>query len=220
MNVLRRPVLGYFESAHRAWAVQALHTYSNGKTTKGEWLYSGAWFDRLIEASEPNAFTANDIVAVSMLSVTVPALAAIKLLRTDDSVASSKLLRRIDAQHPIWEADQDELGPGSPADELWHLLRSLDGVGSVIAGKLIAAKRPNLIPVYDQHVQAALGPPRGQFWTAMSLAMREAHETVAAVVNEAGVDVTPLRAVDIVVWMHQHGWTWADESLEPPPRFT
>ncbi len=81
----------------------------------------------------------------------------------------------------------------------------------------MAAKRPSLIPVYDQHVEAALGPPSDQFWVAMQASMIEAHEAVSEVVVEADVDVTTLRAVDIVVWMHQYGWTNAGPQIDPPP---
>lgn len=215
---LRRPIRRYFEGEQFSWAVQALQAYCDGRTGQGRWLYTGGWFDRLAGQSEPDAFTAQDIVAISMLSVTVPAHAAIELLETERD-DFSKLLERVDKTRHIWEVEEAVLGPGSHADDLWHRLRKLDGVGAVIAGKLLAAKRPRLIPVFDQHVHAALAPPPGEFWMAMRLSMEDAHQIVTAAVSEAGVGLTPLRAVDVVVWMHQHGWTSAGESLRPPPTF-
>lgn len=215
---LCRPIRRYFEGKQFSWAVEALQAYCDGRTEQGWWLYTGAWFDRLAGQSEPDAFTAQDLVAVGMLSVTVPAHAAIQLLETERE-DFSKLLQRVDKAHDIWEVEEAELAPGSHADDLWHRLKKLDGVGAVIAGKLLAAKRPRLIPVYDQHVHAALGPPHGEFWMAMRLSMKDAHQIVTEAVSEAGVALSPLRAVDVVVWMHQHGWPWGRESLRPPPTF-
>lgn len=213
---LRRPVLRYFEGPNRGWAVAALRTYCEGRSDSGGWRYSGAWFDRLADRSDPYTFTTSDLVAVTMLSVTVPAHAAIRILEPERD-DWSHLLRSIGGDHPIWEADEAELATDSPANELWHRLQGLGGIGPVIAGKLLAAKRPNLLPVYDRHVQAALGWPRGQFWLAMQASMAQAHQAVAEAISEAEVVVAPLRAVDIVVWMHQHGWVWADGELDAPP---
>ena len=154
-------------------------------------------------------------MAVTMLSVEVPVHAAISLLGTARDHFSG-LLTAVGPDRPIWETDAAELADGSPADLLWQSLCRLHGVGPVTAGKLMAAKRPSLIPIYDQHVDAALGYPPGRFWAGMRMAMQDAHEAVAEVVAVAGVAVTPLRAVDIVVWMHQHG---AQDRLPPPPPF-
>ena len=214
--MLRRSVIRYFEAPIREWAVDALRTYCEGRTDDDAWLYSGAWFDRLAARSHPDAFTADDLVSVTMLSVAVPPHAAIKLLTHDGNVFSS-LLAAIGPNRPIWETPEADLEEGSPADELWHRLKDLHGVGPVIAGKLLAAKRPGLIPIYDQHVRDALGWPKGHFWVAMQASMTEAHGAVTDAIADAKVNVTPLRAVDIVVWMHQHGWKSAASRLEPPP---
>ena len=212
----RRPVLRYFEDPNRTWAIEALRTYCEGRTKEGGWLYSGGWFDRLADRSQPDSFTTRDLVAVTMLSVTVPPHAAIRILETERK-DFSRCLTAVGPDRPLWEADEAELAAGSPADDLWQRLKGLHDVGPVIAGKLMASKRPNLIPLYDQHVYAALGWPRGQFWEAMRTSMVDAHEAVVEVVAEAGVAVTAVRAVDIVVWMHQHGWVWAGGELNAPP---
>lgn len=214
-SVLRRSIRWYFEDGNRDWAIEALRTYCHGRSD-GDWLYSGAWFDRLAARTEPDSITARDLVAVTMLGVTVPARAAVRLLETERD-DFSRLLREIGPDRPIWEADEAEFVEGSPADELWHRLDNLRDIGPVIAGKLMAAKRPSLIPVYDQHVHAALGWPTGQFWMTMRESMVEGHEAAAEAVKMAGAEVTALRAADIVVWMHQHGWTWAEGRLDVPP---
>jgi hypothetical protein len=47
----------------------------------------------------------------------------------------------------------------SAADQAWHLLEEQEGVGWVTAGKLLARKRPHLIPVWDHVVRCAFGRP-------------------------------------------------------------
>lgn len=92
-------------------------------------------------------------------------------------------------------------------------------MGAVTAGKLLAAKRPALIPIWDKHIARALGAPKGHFWLAMRDSLRSSAALVTEVAAEAQVDLTPLRVVDIVVWMRQHGYQFDPElcgSWSPP----
>ncbi|MDP9389469.1 MAG: DUF6308 family protein [Actinomycetota bacterium] len=210
-----RPVRAYFEGKPGDWAVSALGAYCTGTLDDGQPLYTGARFEQFADGANPNTFTASDVVAVSMLSVTVPPRAAIRLVSDG---AANEWLRAIPTDELIWTVEPSVLHEGSASWELWHFLRNLEDVGRVTAGKLMAAKRPQLIPIYDQHVGAALRPPRRAFWLAMRRSIEDAHDLVEAAVKAAGVDVSPLRAVDIVVWMHQHGWRYSGGAVgEPPP---
>lgn len=210
----KRPVRNYFEGRCGELAVTALQLYCNGTDREGQPLFTGSRFERFADGDHPDTFTTSDVVAVSMLSVNVPAPAAIQLL---EDVKAGELLRKIGPDRPIWEVEEADLGEGSPASELWYHLQNLENVGPVTAGKLIAAKRPQLVPIYDQHVGRALSPPRGKFWVAMHRSMGDAHGAVESVIRSAGVDVTPLRGVDIVVWIHQYGWRFAGRALDEPP---
>jgi hypothetical protein len=160
-----------------------------------------------------------DLVAVTMLSVEVPAHAAIWMLDAGQRELSH-LLQEVGPNRPIWEATDDELADGSPAHRLWRKLRD-HGIGPATAGKLLATKRPSLIPIWDSHVDAALGPPKGHFWLAMRDSLRSSTALVAEVAAEAEVDLPLLRIVDIVVWMRQHGYR-SDPHLRdlwsPPTR--
>jgi hypothetical protein len=85
---------------------------------------------------------------------------------------------------PRWDAGDDLIGPGSPADQLWELLRSLDegedtGRQGVTAGKLLARKRPHLIPVYGSQVKAqARLEGDASWWQSLRCALRD--ETLRA----------------------------------------
>lgn len=72
----------------------------------------------------------------------------------------SGLLSAIPRDIDMADAEADVLAEGSPADQAWHLLCAQHGVDWVIAGKLLARKRPRLLPVYDKVVRCALGRPR------------------------------------------------------------
>lgn len=52
---------------------------------------------------------------------------------------------------------------------------------------------------------------------AMRASLLDAHELVSNVLVQADIAVAPLRAVDIVVWMHQYGWKNAWPQIEAPP---
>lgn len=77
----------------------------------------------------------------------------------------------------------------------------------MIAGKLLARKRPRLLPVYDKVVRCALGRPRPSFWLALYAALREddraLHRQLLALRQVAGVPeaVSALRVCDVAVWM-------------------
>ena len=76
----------------------------------------------------------------------------------------------------------------------------------MIAGKLLAAKRPHLVPIYDQRVSQALGPyPRHQYWACWRHALQDEakREAVRSVGVDAGLPATVslLRILDIIIWM-------------------
>lgn len=153
-------------------------------------------------------FTAADLLAVEMLGVRVPAPVALDLLEGPLGKRVAKYLRDIPSDVPLWADDAEHLiAEGGPADLLWHLLREQEDLGWVTAGKLLARKRPRLVPVYDDIVKCAMGKP-GNFWTALRSALR--HDgcrllrDIRALKETSAIPpaVTELRTLDVAVWMH------------------
>jgi hypothetical protein len=169
--------------------------------------FTGRWFEHFAAVGEPNRFGASDLVAVETLSVQVPPEAAAKLLVTEPDRFNA-FLRRIPGSVDIWDGSQETLQDG-PAAELHTLLRTLPGVDWVIAGKLLAAKRPRLIPILDNKVKDLLQPPTSRFWISMwdELSDESRRVTVAQVCADAPADVSLLRRIDVALWMAatQHG---------------
>ncbi|MGW7055143.1 DUF6308 family protein [Streptomyces sp. NPDC054887] len=173
--------------------------------------FTGSRFEHLAGGGDrpevAERFTAEDLVAVQTLSVTVPALVALDLLEGRLGAQLSGLLQAIPKDIDMVDAEADVLAEGSPADQAWHLLRAQHGVNWVIAGKLLARKRPRLLPVYDRVVRCAVGRPPS-FWLALHTALREddavLHRHLLKLRQAAGLPetVSALRVCDVAVWMN------------------
>jgi len=182
--------------------------------------FTGAWFERLADTDQPNRITASDIIAVSMMSVTVPARSVIWILN-DGAAEIERLLGDIPIDLDIWDATEGLEGEGSLA-ALWSRLQErtaqweggqdASGIGPVIAGKLLATKRPRLVPLFDAVVADALGSyEHGSYWRSWKEAFDDPEllPGVLAVQAEAAKEhpeiaaLSPLRILDIVIW-HQN----------------
>lgn len=174
--------------------------------------FTGSMFDRLGPGvpDHVDRVTADDLVAVTMLSVVVPPRPTIAILGRR-SAEITRALADIPADVDLHECDVSLVSPGSPAHRLWTLFESLDGVGWVTAGKLLARKRPRLIPVYDAVIREAVGAPKN-FWIWLHQALRDRQlvEQIDALRSEAEVeDLSPLRTLDVAIWMRNHGAHYA-----------
>ncbi|WP_220212582.1 DUF6308 family protein [Streptomyces sp. WELS2] len=196
-------------SAERA--VGDLRRYFGIGLAPGEAAFTGSRFEHLGGGGDrpevADRITAEDLIAVQTLSVTVPAPVALDILEGPLGARLSGLLRDIPRGMDMVDAGEHDLAPGSPADRAWRLLEDQPDVGWVIAGKLLARKRPRLLPVYDKVVRCALGRPRPSFWLALRAALRAddraLHRRLLALREVAGVPetVSALRVCDVAVWM-------------------
>jgi len=184
----------------------------------GRARYSGAYFERLGGGGDrPEVayqLTAEDLLAVSMLSVPVVRYYALHVLDYRGREISA-LLSQIPPGVALADDEADGLiAEGGPAWELWQLLHDIkprpqdrNRLGTVAAGKLLARKRPHLIPVYDSHVEEVLGRARthGTWWHDLRCQLTHdqalVHE-LEAVRTLAGVgQLSLLRTFDVMCWM-------------------
>lgn len=173
--------------------------------------FTGSRFEALAGGGDADPvrdrITAEDLIAVETLSVQVPIVVALDLLEGDLGDRISTNLKEIGTGVRIGTDDSRHLlRHGGPAEKAWKMLKSSDRVGWVIAGKLLARKRPSLIPVYDNVVRCAYGRPK-HVWLELDDRFRDdaarlPHALMAAG-QAAGIPaaVQPLRILDIVVWM-------------------
>jgi len=170
--------------------------------------FTGSAFERLIDLENPNEITAKDLTAVSMLGVNVPATAARWILGEGKHDFSS-LLSKV-PQIAISNMNCD-LSNGSPAWTLFSELDELTGLGRTISSKILAAKRPGLIPIFDQHVAAFLGFSKQDYWSPWREFMQSpegvwcGNQVSEFATNFGVLNVSHLRLLDVVIWMKQHG---------------
>lgn len=171
-------------------------------------FYTGARFDGWdslgTRATDDDRFTADDLVAVTFLGVQVPPKASWKLLAGSPDEFNGLLPQ-------IHDEDLSAVPVGTittdwPAWQLWERLRQLPGVDWVIAGKLLARKRPHLIPVYDRIVKAVTGGD-SNYWVPLCKALQAddcaLHQRLLRLRAAAGLPsiVTVLRIFDVITWM-------------------
>lgn len=174
--------------------------------SRGIPAYSGSQFEAIAaHCSDAYTISAADIVAVSMLSVDVPAQAAIRLLGRDAAEITA-LLREIPVDSDIVDVEAEELASGSAASRLWDVLRSgRDGLGPTTTSKLIAAKRPRVIPIWDSFVQEATGLDTIDYWRRFQRVLTVDDHAVwnwlTELRREVPSSVSALRVLDVLLWM-------------------
>lgn len=200
-------------------ARDVLHRYYGTGRHRGANPFTGARFDTWDStgnrSSDHDRFTADDLVAVTMLSVDVTAGAAIELLDTKAAVFSQLLEdlgpdRDLALEKEAWSDDWEGW-------LLWRALIALPGVGPTTASKLLARKRPRLRPIYDSVVVKVTGSD--QLWEPMRSLLSEdlsLHERLTTIRDDVGLpeEVSALRVFDVLAWMEGKGNITFAEALE------
>lgn len=163
--------------------------------------FAGVLFDEFGE-NPTDRFTADDLIAVSLLDVRFGPEAVRALLV--DRVADS-MLTDVPGDRLLWAVDYDAvLSVNAPAGQLWKLLTDLHGVGGTRASKLLARKRPTLLPILDSVIRERLHLGYVDAWRALHDALAD-EETRSAVDGLAsmldGPTPTTLRLLDVATWM-------------------
>ena len=163
--------------------------------------YTGRWFEHFAQMSDPAHFNGNDVAAAATLSVQF------------DSVSIAELANRsaqLDAllagcpppDTPIWAVDTEVLADDAPLSRIYEQLKSIPGVGPVKASKLLAAKRPHLVPIRDRRVGELLGNPP-KWWKPWRAVMSD--EGFRTLLDDLADGLTPagtslLRVADVILW--------------------
>lgn len=172
-------------------------------------LYTGSRFEAMAAMNaDPNALGPEDVVAVSMLSVNVPAKAAIRVLDRD-AAAVRQLLGQIPHDLDLVDADPQLLDSDSPAGRLWQLLRGgRDGLGPTTTSKLLAAKRPRLLPIWDSFVHSATGLDTVNYWTKFRFVLNDDQRRLwkwlgelRSLATNVPQSISELRMLDVLLWM-------------------
>jgi hypothetical protein len=207
---------------HIDTAAKLLGTYYR-RTTAGVPAYTGSmyncWGGGGDTSRDANRVTSDDLIAVSFLSGDIPGEAAFGILETQAALISD-LLAQIPADLDMADVQADEfdkvLGEASPALQLWHVLRGRGtgrwGMGETRTSKLMARKRPRLVPVYDSVVGRLMSLDLGSAgqWKRWHTALTDGTglpQRLQEVRRIARITdpIADLRVMDIVLWMYGTG---------------
>ena len=129
--------------------------------------FAGRLFDRLAAETPPDHYTAADLYAAAALSAPIDPVEGIWILE-DPEVQT--LLGDVPTDVSIADPGAAEvLADESTASRLYLRLREVRGIGPTRASKLLAVKRPALVPIRDSYVEAVLGAATERKWWAPML---------------------------------------------------
>ncbi len=169
----------------------------------------GAWdtFDPSgTRSAMVNSFTADDILSSSLLSAPIYGRAALELL-TRRRRRFEVLLEDLGPDRDFVDVDEVDDQSFKPAYALWHALCELPGIGPTRASKLMARKRPRMIPIVDDVTRLHIFSAAPNTWAALHEALnandRELHHRLLGLRRAAGLglEVSALRVFDVLAWM-------------------
>jgi hypothetical protein len=209
----------------RNFASRLVQGYLAPDPATGRARYSGAYFEQICGGGDrpdvARQFTAEDLLAVTMLSVRIEGYHALEVLCYQASELNGLL-----AQIPTGVALQDPgagrlIAEGSPAWNLWDRVCDIEPrpeghrIGPVAAGKLLARKRPQLSPVYDSRIKKVLNRPRvdNRWWRDLRDQLVNGQALIReleSVRDSAGAGhMSLLRVFDVMCWM----FNWEGQQL-------
>lgn len=172
--------------------------------------FAGHTFDGL-GSNPPTEFTPDDLLAVSLLDVSYGPRAVRDILEHPDRW--SPLLAAVRPEAVLWEMDEELYGA---ADCVWRALVKLPGVGPTKAGKLLARKRPKLVPIVDDVIATFLPPGDRGFWWALQETLLDStrREQLDALAEGITPAPTTIRLLDVAVWMRCSNSTTARRARQ------
>lgn len=165
-------------------------------------MYAQDQFDRMAEGPA-NQVTPADLLAVTLLDLSTP-VAMVRELLSPDYGGEGTIdvsLAAMPSEVDLWDADDDTLRHAYSA---WEAIIRLRGVGPVRASKVLARKRPRLIPIWDHVVADFFGNP-DTVWASMRDALQDGslRERLWALrPDDWPPSMTLLRLIDIGAWMY------------------
>jgi len=160
-------------------------------------IFAGNTFQTL-GINDPHRFGNDDLLSLNLLdeSMTAPQIRELTSGRYDE------LLMHIDPNTDITHLDGDLY---DHADQLYRALRRIHGLGPTRVSKLLARKRPELLPIRDSIVNEQLQISGFAWWKSLAATMRQ--KSVIELLDETTPPTEEgsparLRVLDAAIWMH------------------
>ena len=165
--------------------------------------FAGLTFDRLAP-NESDHWNAADLVAVTLLDVRVRP-SGVRALLEHQSNDFNEMLSAIRTDIELWSDSTNARADAlDKARALYTRLEKLSGVGPVTASKLLARKRPRLVPIRDRVINKRLGLELGdEFWRPLGevLARNDRVARIRDMLPPGHSELSELRALDVALWM-------------------
>ncbi|HEX2050901.1 MAG TPA: DUF6308 family protein [Actinomycetota bacterium] len=148
-----------------------------------------------------NELTNDDVLALNFLSAPIGPMTYRCLMELRPRIASC--LHKLSPQLHLWQLQSQAY---EDANALWKLLMDVRNIGHVRASKLMARKRPNLMPILDKNVSAFFDGRTSSFWEPLGKTLQDAElrARIEIRLRPPGVDTSELsllRILDIAIWM-------------------
>ncbi|HEX7351356.1 DUF6308 family protein [Brachybacterium sp.] len=196
------------DTANEEQLLDYLKTYSEGGA------YTGAYFHELTHTgpAHPDRFDISDVASLSLLSVTLNGQMAHELTKKDKESDELARVLGLEPDRDLGELTVDQvktLNGDEGLNPAWKLVNRIQGVGPTRTSKLLARKRPRLIPIWDSVIARVLGlPTTSLYWihfhTALTLDNSSLDKKLSELAEKAGVGerYSRIRVLDILAWMY------------------
>lgn len=179
-------------------------------------FYTGSHFESLEAYNNPeDRITASDLYAVATLNTPIRRKASMGILITEAEELNGHIAQITSKKLGSLSPDEfkKHLGPDSAALQLWNALRRKSkptdekwNVGPTRASKIMARKRPHLIPISDSVIHRVLDQTSSKYdwklwWEALSTNGGLERRAEALRTEIKRPELSTLRVFDIVLWM-------------------
>ncbi|MGA4669601.1 DUF6308 family protein [Propionibacteriaceae bacterium Y1923] len=197
------------DAQEQAVAVLQRYFHPGGKFAGSRW----DTFDPSgTRAASANTFTADDLMACSLLSAPMKEKAVVALL-LDRRREFEVLLQDIGPDRDFITVETTEGPEYAPVRALYGALTSIDGIGQTRATKLLARKRPRLVPIVDDVIWEKVFNFAPYQWQPLHEALRADDcalwNRLISLREDAGLSpaVPVLRIFDVLAWMDGKGYS-------------
>lgn len=161
---------------------------------------SGRYFDEIARQGNPYRLDGSEVAAATCLSLRFDHERVARLFSIADLIENE--LAHIPTDLHLWDAPDEFLDVGSPLANAYALIDGLEGFGTAYTSKILAAKRPHLVPIRDHDVSRLMGDPR-RWWRPWRAVMSQSDlrlilERIRADLHLPHVSL--LRVADAVLW--------------------
>lgn len=157
-------------------------------------------------AASANTFTADDLVACALLATPIEEDGVVALLQ-DQRATFDELLAAIGPDRDFISMDSTDGVDYAPVRALYKALVGVHDIGQTKATKLLARKRPRLVPIVDRRIQYVVFNGAKYQWEVLHQALRADDcalwNRLVELHKAAGLSehVSILRVFDVLAWM-------------------